>query len=149
MELVRAGRSPEELAKEFEPSAQSIRTRVRQVDLDDGRRQDGLTSAEKDDLAQLRRDNKIRPFSGQGFTPGIFVGTVRPVFDTMDSKLVAAAFGMDPEAVMIYLADRVDAGRPPSENGQRRLRARAIVVLTGPRGPICASSPSWVSHALR
>ncbi|MEV0974978.1 IS3 family transposase [Microtetraspora glauca] len=59
VELVRAGRSPEDLAKEFEPSAQSIRTWVRQADLDDGRRQDGLTSAEKDELARLRRENKI------------------------------------------------------------------------------------------
>ncbi|MEU8252306.1 IS3 family transposase [Nonomuraea sp. NPDC048916] len=59
VELVRAGRTPEELAKEFQPSAQSIRTWVRQADLDDGRRQDGLTSAEKDELARLRRENKI------------------------------------------------------------------------------------------
>ncbi|MFC4116986.1 transposase [Nonomuraea zeae] len=59
VEVVRAGRTPEELAKEFQPSAQSIRTWVRQADLDDGRRQDGLTSAEKDELARLRRENKI------------------------------------------------------------------------------------------
>ncbi|WP_165969564.1 hypothetical protein [Nonomuraea terrae] len=56
---MRAGRSPEELAKEFQPSAQSIRVWVRQADLDDGRRQDGLTSAEKDELARLRREVKI------------------------------------------------------------------------------------------
>ncbi|MCA2230481.1 hypothetical protein LDL49_56235 [Nonomuraea sp. NEAU-L178] len=31
---MRAGRTPEELAKEFQPSAQSIRTWVRQADLD-------------------------------------------------------------------------------------------------------------------
>ncbi|MEU8404317.1 IS3 family transposase [Nonomuraea sp. NPDC048892] len=59
VELVRAGRTPEELAKEFQPSAQSIRTWVRQADLDDGRRQDGLTSAEKEELDRLRRENKI------------------------------------------------------------------------------------------
>ncbi|WP_371786916.1 transposase [Streptosporangium subroseum] len=50
---------PEELAKEFQPSAPSIRLWARQADLDDGRRQDGLTSAEKDELARLRRENKI------------------------------------------------------------------------------------------
>ena len=33
--------------------------------------------------------------------------------NTMDPKLVAAAFGMNPEGVMIYLADRVDPGRLP------------------------------------
>ncbi|MFD1938304.1 transposase [Nonomuraea mangrovi] len=59
VELVRAGRSPEELAKEFQPSAQSIRVWVRQADLDDGRRQDGLTGAEKDELARLRREVKV------------------------------------------------------------------------------------------
>jgi site-specific recombinase XerD len=33
--------------------------------------------------------------------------------NTMDPKLVAAAFGMNPEGVMIYLADHVDDGRLP------------------------------------
>ncbi|MFJ6117586.1 hypothetical protein [Streptomyces sp. NPDC092129] len=32
---------------------------------------------------------------------------------TMDPKLVAVAFGMDPEGTLIYLADHVDAGRLP------------------------------------
>jgi integrase len=33
--------------------------------------------------------------------------------NTMDPKLVAAAFGMDPEATLIYLADHIDPGRLP------------------------------------
>lgn len=33
--------------------------------------------------------------------------------NTMDPKLVAATFGMNPEGVLIYLADQVDAGRLP------------------------------------
>jgi transposase-like protein len=41
------------------PSAQSIRVWVRQADLDDGHRADGLTSAEKDELARLRREVKL------------------------------------------------------------------------------------------
>lgn len=32
----------------------------------------------------------------------------------MGPKLVAAAFGMDPQAAVIYLADHVDAGRLPA-----------------------------------
>ncbi|MFI6318740.1 hypothetical protein ACIBG8_14530 [Nonomuraea sp. NPDC050556] len=56
---MRAGRSPEELAEEFEPSAQSIRAWVRQADLDDGHRLDGPTSTERDELARLRRENKV------------------------------------------------------------------------------------------
>jgi hypothetical protein len=34
--------------------------------------------------------------------------------NTMDPKLVAAAFGMDPEATLIYLADQVDPTRLPN-----------------------------------
>jgi transposase len=58
VELVRAGRTPEELAKEFEPSAQAIRNWVAQADRDEGRREDGLTSVERDELHRLRRENR-------------------------------------------------------------------------------------------
>ena len=58
IELVRAGHSPEELAKEFEPSAQAIRNWVAQADRDEGRRSDGLTNAERIELSRLRRENK-------------------------------------------------------------------------------------------
>jgi transposase len=56
VELVRVGRTPEDLAEEFEPTAQSIRNWVVQADRDAGRRADGLTRAEKDELARLRRE---------------------------------------------------------------------------------------------
>ena len=49
VELVRSGRSPEELAREFEPSAQSIRNWVSQADRDEGRSHDGLTCAEREE----------------------------------------------------------------------------------------------------
>jgi transposase len=58
IELVRAGRSPDELAKEFEPTAQSIRNWVAQAERDGGRRDDGLSSAERDELGRLRRENR-------------------------------------------------------------------------------------------
>jgi transposase len=58
IELVRVGRSPEELAKEFEPSAQAIRNWVAQADRDEGRRSDGLTNSERSELARLRKENK-------------------------------------------------------------------------------------------
>jgi len=35
VELVRGGRTPEALSREFEPTAQSIRAWVKQADLDD------------------------------------------------------------------------------------------------------------------
>ena len=59
VELVRSGRSPDELAKQFEPSAQAIRNWVAQADRDEGRRQDGLTSEEAAELVRLRRENKV------------------------------------------------------------------------------------------
>ena len=58
VELVRAGRSPDELAREFEPSGQTIRNWVRQADLDEGLRVDGLTTEEREELRRLRRENK-------------------------------------------------------------------------------------------
>ena len=58
IELFRAGRSPEELAKEFEPSAQAIRNWVAQADRDEGRRGDDLTNAERIELSRLRKENK-------------------------------------------------------------------------------------------
>lgn len=58
VELVRAGRSPEELAKEFEPSAQAIRNWATQAGRDEGGRSDGLTSVERQELSRLRRENR-------------------------------------------------------------------------------------------
>ena len=58
VDLVRSGRTPEELSREFEPSADSIRLWVRQSDLDEGRRDDGLTSTEREELNRLKRENR-------------------------------------------------------------------------------------------
>jgi transposase len=58
VELVRSGRRPEQLAKEFEPTAHAIRNWVKQADLDEGRREDGLTSSEREELRRLRRENR-------------------------------------------------------------------------------------------
>ena len=57
-ELVRAGRSPAEPAREFEPTAQTIQNWVRQADRDQRLREDGLTSDEREELRRLRRENK-------------------------------------------------------------------------------------------
>ncbi len=58
IELVRAGRTAEELSREFEPSAQAIRNWVAQAERDCGRRGDGLTTAERDELRRLKRENR-------------------------------------------------------------------------------------------
>ena len=58
LDLVRAGRTPESLSKEFKVSAQSIRNWDRQAALDAGRRTDGLTTEEREELNRLRRENR-------------------------------------------------------------------------------------------
>ena len=58
LELIRSGRTPADLAKEFEPTAQTISNWVAQADRDKGQRQDGLTSAEREELRRLRRENR-------------------------------------------------------------------------------------------
>ena len=65
VDLVRAGRDPTDLAREFEPSAQAIRNWVAEVDRSEGRREaklqtadTGLTTAERDELIRLRRENR-------------------------------------------------------------------------------------------
>src|ERR1700741_486617 len=58
VELVQAGRSPEELAREFEPTAQSIRNWVAQAERNEGSRGDGLTTAAREELNRLRRENR-------------------------------------------------------------------------------------------
>ena len=55
--LVQSGRTPEELSREFEPSAQAIRNWVTQSELDTGARNDGLTTTEREELTRLRREN--------------------------------------------------------------------------------------------
>jgi len=56
--LVRSGRGIREVAREFKLSDQSVRNWLKQEALDSGRRNDGLTSAEREELTRLRRENK-------------------------------------------------------------------------------------------
>ncbi len=58
VELVRAGRDPDDLAREFEPAAQSIRNWVaREGRKQDGREEKGSAApADHDELIRLRRE---------------------------------------------------------------------------------------------
>jgi transposase-like protein len=57
IELARSGRTLSSLAKEFGVTDVTLRSWVRQADLDAGRRTDGLTTEEKQELARLRKEN--------------------------------------------------------------------------------------------
>ena len=56
--LAKFGRSVESLARAFEACAATIHGWVKQVEIDDGDRADGLTSEERDELRRLRREVK-------------------------------------------------------------------------------------------
>ena len=57
IELLRAGRTPRELAESLGVSQQTLRNWRRQDQLDRHERDDGLTSDEREELRRLRREN--------------------------------------------------------------------------------------------
>ena len=70
VELLKASRTPEELSREFEPTAQTIHNWVKQADLDTGVRSDGLPSSEREEL-------RGRSASAVSWGSGVSRGTVR------------------------------------------------------------------------
>ncbi len=56
--LVRTGRTPSSLSKEFGPSTWTIGLWVKQSARDVGSGDGGLTSAEREELTRLRRENR-------------------------------------------------------------------------------------------
>ena len=58
VQLHRAGRGYDELAKEFGCTSWSIRQWQKRADRDEGRGAGGLTTAEREELARLRRENR-------------------------------------------------------------------------------------------
>jgi transposase len=115
IELARTGRTPEELGRQFEPSAQTIRNWLRQADRDDGRRTDGLTTEERDEVRRLRRENK----------------TLREEREIL--KKAAAWFAAMLRPVYHLLAEGTTHGEPGPEYSDRphahRVTRRAIQLL--------------------
>ncbi len=56
IELARSGRTLLSLSKELGVTDTTIRNWLRQADLDQGRRSDGLTTEEKQELSRLRKE---------------------------------------------------------------------------------------------
>ena len=57
VQLVRSGRSVKDVAESLGCSDQSLHNWIRQEQLDRHERDDGLTSAEREELRRLRREN--------------------------------------------------------------------------------------------
>ena len=59
VQLVQVGdRSIREVAEEFGVSTDSVRRWVQQAERDQGTRKDGVSSAEREELVRLRRENR-------------------------------------------------------------------------------------------
>lgn len=56
--LVKAGKSASQVARELDLTLTSLKTWMKQADADAGRRTDALTTAEREELSRLRRENK-------------------------------------------------------------------------------------------
>ena len=54
----RGDRTVRQVSQDFDLTETAVRDWVKQSDLDNGARTDGLTSDERDELAQLRRENR-------------------------------------------------------------------------------------------
>ena len=59
VELAGGGRSITALAREFEPTVETIRQWIKQAGLDEGLRSDGLTTTEREELNRLRREIRV------------------------------------------------------------------------------------------
>jgi transposase len=57
VELVRGGRTAESLSREFEPSANCIRTWVAEADAADGKSDGPISAKDRAELVRLRREN--------------------------------------------------------------------------------------------
>lgn len=79
VELIRSGRTPAKLSREFEPAAQSIWNWFRQAGRDGGaRKEGGVTSAEREELTKLWRENHRLRRERDILAEAVSVGRIRP-----------------------------------------------------------------------
>src|SRR5262249_22489374 len=127
VELVRAGRSPEELAREFEPTAQSIRNWLAQSERNAGRGDGGLTTAEREELNRLRRENRqlrleIPPC---GFYPGDFF------YAQLDGTRPGLPIAIAVAVAMVDPGSFVAAASPtPSWDAEARIRLEVCGIMS-------------------
>ena len=158
VELVRAGRSPEELAREFEPTAQAIRNWVVQADRDEGRRGDGPSTAEREELRRLRREirrlreerdilAKAAAWFAQETVPGRFYRFMRANQAEFRIATMARVLGVSPSGFYAWRQRERSAREASDEALSARVRrfTNAAVGRTERRG----FAPSWPLRARR
>ena len=141
VDLVRSVRAPEDLAREFEPSSQAIRTWVAQAGRDAGERSDGLRSEEREELRRLRREQPAPARRARDIGKGNGLvragGPTREIYRVMSANqarvrvaTMARVLGVSPSG---YYAWR---RRPPSAlaRADAELRARVQAIHGRSRG---------------
>jgi transposase len=84
-ELARAVRSPTELAEEFEPCYGTIRSWIEQADLGEGRRSDGTTTVEREEVCKPRKELRRLKQEREDF--GTRAETRMAVFDFIEGMV--------------------------------------------------------------
>jgi transposase len=133
VELVQAGRTPEELAREFEPTAQSIRNWGAQAARNAGRGDGGLTTAEREELSRLRRDKPPAP-----------VGTGNPL---KGGGLVRSGDERDPTERFQFVSDHHREAIPRREMPRSGIRNSTGFVGIGQTGILLAVGLISLTHS--
>ena len=104
VELVRAGRDPTDLAREFEPSSQAIRNWVARADRQEVRREEtspGLSVGEREELSRLRRENKQLRQERWGASMLLEAGKL---WTGQSWREVPLPYGTRPRLVMVHVS---------------------------------------------
>ena len=125
VQLVQLGdRSALEVAREFEISVDSVRRWVQQAERDQGRRQDGLSSPEREEQVRLRRRPDGCGWSGRSCQKQRPGSLGRPIRSRKSVRICESEPGPVSDRVYVPRAGRLPqrllrvAGRPPSRRAR-------------------------------
>src|SRR3989442_10101002 len=153
VELCRRGdRSIGQVAVDFDLTETAVREWVKQADIDDGHRSDGITTAEREELNRLRRENRRLAedveilkratafFAKDRQRPGRYHSAARRPGGRRRWSLLCRGVGPRGEPQHRALtAGQNPAGRFPARAGPRQGRmntpARVLAATTTPRTP--------------
>lgn len=133
VELGRSGRTPEELQREFEPTAQSIANWFRQADRDAGKRSDGATES------QRRPAGRVGPRSNGLNADG--KSTQSDNYRCFSSLMVAPRTWLDRERCAAAPNSRISCSRSVSGAGIFATNSRTFIARARSLPfPVCSSS---------